>query len=143
MDEADKAIDGGEDERPPFPKRQMSPAQIASWNLTKALKEHPSISKEQRQILSEEMLNLPQLRVMNMSLLASALVFLERINNEVNIKNFQSNILLDSIEPLMPDRIPAGAGTIQSAAEREDIIIKLKTSVLRYITAVVNFRRMD
>ena len=132
----------GDDGRPPIPKRQMSPAQLAAWSLTNELKAYPSVTKDMRQEFHDEMLDMPQLRKMNMGVLAAALVFIEQTGGDITPQAFQSRILDEIIEPLTPDPIPPGVENRMAKVEERDIIIvKLKASVLRYMIAVVTFRR--
>ena len=119
----------------------MSPTELAGWNLHRELLKHPVITPELRQRWHTEMLELSQLRTMNMGVLAAALVFIERVRERISPDTFRSKILDDVLEQLTPDPIRPNDENYRNKNEERDIIItKLKASTLRYIVAVGTFR---
>jgi len=130
-----------EKEHPPIPWKQMSVSEIASWNLYRELRKYDFISKDLRQQWTDEMKDLPQIRTMNMDILAAALSFIETVSGRITPDNFRSKAMDNVIEPIIPNPIKLGIDNYQENVRERDIIIqKIKASILRYITLITVFR---
>ena len=110
--------------------KDLSPTDIAGRNLVKALEKYPDIADFKNQ-LRDELLEMPQLRVMNMDLLAGTLFLLHRTNGVVTPAVFSSS-LIDEIIPNLEIK--------EKAQNRPDLIQRQKEGLLRYVRAVLSYR---
>ena len=111
-------------------RKQRSPQEEAGIRLTKALGAYSETSVELRTRWKDELLGMPQLRTMNMDILAAALVLLLKVNAEVDPEN------------LTPENFEATVDSVLTKLVTDDVIImqKHRESVFRYIRAVIDYR---
>jgi hypothetical protein len=117
------------------PLRQFDTKQIALSNLSKALAKHTEISKETRDRSRDEMAALDDLSIMNMGILASALVmYIYSQEESISGKVFKMYINR-AIEPLLPPE-----NTFESKSEYNQFVLRIKIDVYRYIKKIEKYR---
>jgi hypothetical protein len=119
--------------RPGISRRQLTPEQLAGIELSKALAEIPGTTEDLRRQFQDEMVEMEQIRYMNMETLASTLMFLHNVGESVTRDTFTDANLAPVISNIMPS-------TTSSETERRNTYIKLKATILRYIRAVEFYR---
>lgn len=119
--------------RPKTSRRQLTSEQLAGIELSKALAEIPGTTEELRRQFQDEMVEMEQIRYMNMETLAATLMFLHNIREPVTPSNFTDENLAPVIVNLLP---PANL----PEPERRNMYIKLKETILRYVRAVEFYR---
>jgi hypothetical protein len=119
--------------RPGARRRQLTPEQLAGIALSRALAEIPGTTEELRRQFQDEMMEMEQIRYMNMRVLAATLMFLHNVGDEVTPENFTDQ----NLAPVIINVLPASD---LPEMERRLTYIKLKETILRYIRAVQIFR---
>jgi hypothetical protein len=114
-------------------RRRMTPNKLAAWKLNQALENYPNFTEDARQNLQNEFVDMPQLRTMNMKVLAATLSFLQAVNNQPTPNAFRDEIILPHINILLPT-------TEISPDEKRRLIIRFKAQILIYIQAIEIFR---
>lgn len=114
-------------------RKRMSPNEFAAWKLNQALSKYPIFTEEGRQNLQEEFSNMPELRTMNVNVLAATLSFLQSIGNNPTPDTFRDEIILPHISLLLPNKE-------MDNDERQRLIIRFKAQILTYIVAISIFR---
>ena len=106
------------------PKRQMTKHGMAAKNLLDELKKYDFLTEGRKKELYSEMMDLPQLPIMNMKVLAIALTILEIIGT-LTPEGFNKY----SSDPRIVE--PVGF----------PINLKVRVEILRYIDVMVGWRR--
>lgn len=120
--------------RPGISRRQLTPEQMSGIELNKSLAEIPGTTDELRRQFQDEMVEMDQIRYMNMETLAATLMFLHNVGETVTPDNFTDA----NLAPVIVNVIPAAT---LPEAERRLAYIKLKETILRYIRAVEFYRQ--
>jgi len=115
-------------------KKQMTPNQLQTWNLTKVLERYEMITPELRTQWRDEFINDPQITTMNMQIMAAALVILYFSNNDINPTTF--NQYINNVIPY----ISIAQESELSATDKQRITEGNKTSIFRYIRHIVDYR---
>jgi len=113
----------------------MTPNQLAAWKLNQALENYPIFTREARDNIQKEFENMEGIRTMNMKVLAATLSFLQSINNNVILNNFNDAVILPHLSLLLPDNL--------DTEKRKRLIIRFKAQILIYIRAILNFREIQ
>ena len=108
----------------PITREVLSPINLSSNRLSKALERFPQIGTNQRDIWVSEMSTMPSFPYMNMNTLSSALILIYASEQD-NVLPEYFQYLIDSV--VIPEDNP-------------DIRQREKESVLRYIFTIQNFR---
>jgi hypothetical protein len=111
-------------------RRVMTPSELAAWRLNQALAKYPEFTREARQSLQDEFIDMTGLRTMNMKVLAAVLSFLNK--NQPIPDNFHNNIIVPYIRQLLPSDLDSD--------ERNRLIIRFKAEMLTYMRAIDRFR---
>jgi len=112
---------------------KVDPGLQAAYNLSETLKKYPGITKEERTEIQNEFAPFPNLKNLNLEVLASVLTFL-KFFPEPKPEDFEDDNILDYFSRLIPDK-PL------SSSEKARLYIRLKAQFLKYIVAVNTFRR--
>lgn len=110
-----------------------TPKELAAWKLNQALSKYTKFSMEARQEYQGEFANMPNLRTLNMKVLAAAITLLSDIK-EPTPESFKDRNILPYIDPLLPAKQ-------LNESEHKRLIVKYKEMILIYITAIQNYRR--
>jgi hypothetical protein len=113
------------------PVNFLNPKMLALSALVKALAKHDSISKEARENWRGEMFKLEDITVMNMDLLASALVLLSHLDNKTLTPALFKKYKEEAMKPLEP-------GT--NVKDKEELKLRLEADLLRYVRKIISFR---
>lgn len=114
---------------------KVDPGLQAAYNLNKTLEKYPKFSKEARSEIQNEFATFPNLKSLNLEVLASVLTFL-KFFPEPKPVDFEDENIIDYFSRLFPDK-PL------STQEKARLIIRLKAQFLKYIVAIDTFRRGD
>ena len=117
-------------------RRHMTPNELAAWKLNQALEKYPEFTKEARENTQNEFVDMPDLRTMNMKLLAATINFLRSINNQPTPASFTDEIIIPHMNQLLPTDT-----TDQEEIRR--LIIRFKAQILMYIRAIQIFREEE
>lgn len=129
-------------------KKDMTPRAIAAEKLRTSLNRDFTIPEDIRKAMANEVINMDSLRYMNMQTLAGALVYLRLIDNDGTrfastdtADQFYNDPKVDVIvEKLLP-QLKKGAKRL-TPEERNQLIVRQKASLLRYILTVLNYRSL-
>lgn len=113
----------------------MTPQENAAWNLNLELGSNfPIFSEDARQQLQDEFFELPGLKTMNMTALATTLAFLRDHPIEtLSQEDFKDKIILPYIEKVLPSSLSRGP-------EKRRAVIRYKAQILRYVRIINQFR---
>ena len=117
-------------------RKEMTPNQIATYQLGRALSSIPNVTKDLKMELQGEFEHFDQLRFMHMPTLAAALVFIHYIGDEITPENFTDK----NLEPVVINILP---NANLSEKDYKLAYIKMKESLLRYIRAVLFYREAE
>ncbi|CAH6418254.1 Hypothetical protein POVN_LOCUS24 [uncultured virus] len=111
----------------------MTPNQLAAFALTKELEAYKQlVSKEARHLYKRELVEMEQLRFMNMKYLAAALVLLDSAKtNEPT-----PDMFVGPVWNAVAERLALTAGSESAEATRKN-----KVQVLSYVVKVIRFRQ--
>ena len=120
-------------------KRIQTPNSIAIGKLTRLL-ERPGFKYENKRPYLELLREAPQLRFMNMHVLAEVILYMYSVNGVVNGSNFSYQILTDNgyIDKLIPHK----ESSTKPKDETEDTLkrIRMAATFLRYIRYIYLLR---
>lgn len=111
----------------PYTRQTLTPNQIAGERLRKSLEKFPDTTQDLRHQLVDEMVTMDLLSTMNMDILAAALMFLHRFNDEINPSIFT------------PDNVRSVL-FLKLTSDNLDMYAAYATDLLRYILKVKTFR---
>ena len=115
-------------------RRFMTPAELASYKLNQALEKYPEFTKEARENVQNEFVEMPGLRTMNMKVLAATLSFLRSVNNQPTPAHFTDAYIIPYMAQLLnTDKL--------DPEELKRLIIRYKAQMLMYIEAIRIFRQ--
>ena len=110
-----------------------TPSEIAANKLSKALEKYPDITQEGRQIFRNEFVDMPNLRYMNMKVMAAVISFMNK--NKFVPENFKDDIIIPYMSQLLPkDGV--------SPEDRRRLIIRFKAQMLIYIRSILRFIKL-
>jgi len=115
-------------------RKQMTPNQLAIYELGKALEAIPNTTPELRRQFQDEMIQMEQIRYMNMPTLAATLMFIHNVHDVITPGNFIDENLQPFIINIQPD---------SKLQDSQLAYIKTKETILRYIRAVQFFRQQQ
>jgi len=115
-------------------RRQMTPNEMAAWDLNRSLEKYPVFTSEARSDIQNEFVRMEGLRTMNMKTLAATLSFLRAVDNQPTPNSFRDEIIGPHISLLLP------AGDM-NPEDRARLTIRFKAQILIYIRAILNFRQ--
>jgi len=115
-------------------RKQMTPNQLAIFELGKALEAIPNTTPELRRQFQDEMIQMEQIRYMHMPTLAATLMFIHNVHDEITPENFTDENLQPVIINIQPD---------PKLQDSRLAYIKTKETILRYIRAVQFFRQQQ
>ena len=114
-------------------RRHMTPNELAAWKLNQALEKYPEFTKEARENVQNEFVEMPGLRTMNMKLMAATLSFLQTVRDKPAPASFTDEIIVPHLNQLLPtDKL--------DQEEIRRLIIRFKAQMLMYIRAIQIFR---
>lgn len=111
-------------------RRRMTPSELASWKLNRALEKYPEFTKEGRQGFQDEFVDMPGLRTMNMKVMAATISFIN--HNKPSVDTFKDQNIIPYMKELLPTEI--------DSTELKKLIIRFKAQILIYIRAIEIFR---
>ena len=114
-------------------RRHMSPNELAAWKLNQSLEKYPEFTKEARENLQNEFVEMEGLRTMNMKLLAATLSFLNSVQNRPTPASFTDENIIPHLNQLLPTNKV-------EPDELRRLIIRYKAQILMYIRAIQLFR---
>lgn len=114
-------------------RRHMTPNELAAWKLNQALEKYPEFTKEGRENIQNEFVDMQGLRTMNMQLMATTLNFLRGINNQPTPVSFTDEHIIPYMNQILPTNKT-------EPGELRRLIIRYKAQILMYIRAIENFR---
>lgn len=114
-------------------RRQKTPNELASWKLNQSLQKYPTFTQDARQEYQDEFLNMPNLRNMNMKVLAATLSFLQS-NPNPTPETFKDSNILPHINLLISTKT-------MDENEKKRLIVRYKDMILIYVIAVDNYRK--
>ena len=112
-------------------KYKKDPKFLAAYNLNKALEKYPNFTSEARSILQNEFIELPDLAVMNLDLLAAALDFLRK-NPSPKPEDFSDKKLENYFVNFLSEKM--------NSEEIENYKIRFKSYFLKYVVTVQQYR---
>ena len=116
-------------------RRHMTPNELAAYKLNQALEKYPEFTKEARENIQNEFVEMPGLRTMNMKLMAATLSFLRSVNDQPTPASFQDTFILPYLNQLLnPDKVDQD--------ELARLIIRFKAQILMYVRAIQIFRNL-
>ena len=113
----------------PGGRRLMTASESAAWKLNKALEVYPKFTREKRQIIQDEFVNMQNLKTMNMDVFAAVLAFIE--DNKPIPGNFKDNKILPYMTYLLPSK---------QNENYSRLVTRYKAQFLIYIRAITIFR---
>lgn len=117
-------------------RRQLTPREQAAWKLNQALEKYPVFTEEARQDLQNEFVEMPNLRTMNMKVMAATLAFLVSINNNPTPNSFQDAVIMPHLDTLLPTK------NLDPDVRRR-LIVRFKAEMFIYVRAITIFRNKD
>lgn len=127
-------VEGGMHQR--ITRRYMTPAELAAYKLNQALEKYPEFTKEARENIQNEFVNIDGLRTMNMKLLAATLSFLRSVNNQPTPASFRDEYIVPYMTQLLnPDKLDPD--------ELKRLIIRYKAQMVTYIEVIKKFRNIN
>lgn len=116
--------------------RQISPNGLAAIKLNTALSVYKEYTKDGRNNLQNEFIDMHNLRTMNMKVFAATLTFLKYFKNNITPDSFKNDNILPFIIPLLPS-------TFLSKKDKEILIIRFKSLILSYIKSIAIYREEE
>lgn len=119
-----------------YQRRHRTPNELAAWKLNQALEKYPEFTKQGREDAQNEFVSMPDLRTMNMKVLAGTLNFLRSVNNNPTPESFKDENIGSHIAKLLPVKT-------LSPEEKQRLTVRFKAQILMYIRAIQEFRQPE